>query len=99
MPLRSVFPVRRLYVDDCALLREWSGSPAPIFIDFGGGEVLWWLLPGRLNGSVYVAQFPRSVFVHICRSGVVQEGLNLDGLLKELTGLVARYEADLRLRR
>ena len=99
MPLRNAFPVRRLHADDCALLREWSGSLAPIFFDFGGGELLWWLLPGRLNGSVYVAQFRRNVFVHIHRSGVVEEGLNFDGLLKELGGLVARYEAHIRLRR
>jgi competence protein CoiA len=98
-PVGKAFPVQRLYADDCALLREWSGSLAPIFFDFGGGQVLWWLLPGRLNGSVYVAQFPRNVFIHIHRSGVAQEGLDFDGLVKELSGLVARYEADLRLRR
>ena len=71
----------------------------PIFIDFGDGQWLWWILPGRLNGSVYVAQFPRPVFIHIHRSGVVQEGLDFAGLVKELSGLVARSEAYIRLRR
>ena len=99
MPVGKTFPVQRLYADDCTLLREWSGSLAPIFFDFSDGQVLWWLLPGRLNGSAYVAQFPRNVFIHIHRSGVVQEGLDFGGLVKELSGLVARYEADLRLRR
>jgi len=75
-PVGNSFPVRRLYAHDCALLREWTGSPMPIFIDFGDGQWLWWILPGRLNGSVYVAQFPRPVFIHIHRSGVVQEGLD-----------------------
>ena len=98
-PVAKAFPVQRLYADDCALLREWSGSLAPIFFDLGDGQVLWWLLPGRLNGSAYVAQFPRNVFIHIFRSGVVQEGLDLDGLVNELGGLVAKYEADLRFRR
>jgi competence protein CoiA len=98
-PVGKAFPKQRLYADDCALLREWTGSLAPIFFDFGGGQVLWWLLPGRLNGSVYVAQFPRNAFIHIHRSGVAQEGLDFNGLVKELSGLVARYEADLRLRR
>lgn len=98
MPLRNTFPVRRLQADDCTLLREWSGSLAPIFIDFRDGQVLWWILPGRLNGCVYVAQLPRPVFVYIHRSGVVQPGLNFDGLLKELSGLLGRYEADLRRR-
>jgi hypothetical protein len=63
------------------------------------GSGLWWILPGRLNGSVYVAQFPRAVFIHIHRSGVVEKGLDFAGLIKELSGLVASYEANLRLRR
>lgn len=98
-PVGKAFPVQRLYTDECALLREWSGSLAPIFFDFGDGQVLWWLLPGRLNGSAYVAQFPRNVFIHIHRSGVVQEGLDFAGLVKEFSEHVARYEANLRLRR
>ena len=34
--------VRRAFSDKCVLLREWAGSHAPIFFDFGE-EVLWWL--------------------------------------------------------
>jgi competence protein CoiA len=98
-PIGKALFVRRLYADDCALLREWTDSQTPIFIDFGGGQWLWWILPGRLNGSVYVAQFPRAVFIHIHRIGVVQEGLDFGGLIKELSGLVARYEVEIRLRR
>jgi len=98
-PVGKGFPVRRLYANDCALLREWTDSQTPIFIDLGDGQWLWWILPGRLNGSVYVAQFPRAIFIHIHRSGVVQDGLDFAGLVKELSGLVARYEAYIRLRR
>lgn len=92
------WPVRRLYVDDCAMLREWTDSQTPIFIDFGGGQWLWWVLSGRLNGAVYVAQFPRAVFIHIHRGGIVQEGLDFAGLIDELSGLISRYEADIRFR-
>jgi competence protein CoiA len=100
MPLSNAFPVRRLYADDCVLLREWTDSQAPIFIDLGDGEWLWWILPGRFNGCVYVAQFPRAVFIHIHRSGVVQVGLDFAGLVRELSGLVARFEEGyIRLRR
>jgi hypothetical protein len=81
------------------MLREWSDSQTPIFFDFGDGQVLWWLLPGRLNGSAYVTQFPRNVFIHIHRTGVVQEGVGFGELVKELSGLVAMYESDLRFRR
>jgi hypothetical protein len=96
-PVGNASPVRRVYSEDCALLREWTDSQTPVFIDFGDGQWLWWLLPGRLNGSVYVAQFPRIVFIHIQRSGVVQQGLDFAGLVKELSGLVASYEAHLKV--
>jgi hypothetical protein len=96
-PVGSTSTVRRVYADDCALLREWSDSLGPIFIDFGG-QSLGWILPGRLSGSVYVAQFPHSSIIHILRTGVAQEGLDFDGLVKELGQLVSRYEANRRLR-
>jgi len=57
-------------------------------LDFGDGQVLWWLLPGRLHGSVYVAQLPRNVFIHIHRSGVVPgKALDFNGLVKEFRDL------------
>jgi competence protein CoiA len=91
----NTFLVQRLYADDCALLREWSGSLAPIFFDFKG-QMLAWLMPGRFNGFVYVAQFPRDVLIHIHRTGVAQEGLDFAGLVKEFNGHLAKYEASLR---
>ena len=96
LPVGRAAPIRRLYADDCALLREWSQSQMPIFFDFGDGQWLWWLLPGRLNGSAYIAQFPRKIFIHIQLTGVVQDGLDFGGLVKEFSGLVAQYEAHLR---
>lgn len=98
-PVGQSSTVRRLYPDDCALLREWTNSQTPIFFDFGGGQTLWWILSGRPNRSVYVAQFPRSQIIHILRSGVAQEGLDFGRLVKEFGVLVAGYEAHLRLTR
>lgn len=48
------------------LLREWIGSPAHVFFDFGDGSDLWWLWPGsgETGGFVYTvrrAQFIRSL--------------------------------------
>jgi competence protein CoiA len=86
------YPVQRLHADDCALLREWSDSLAPIFFDFGG-QALAWLLPGRFNGFVYATQIPRDQFIHIQRTGVVQAGLDFAGLIKELSQLVGRVES------
>jgi hypothetical protein len=99
IPTRRDSPIRRLWIDDCALLREWADSQGPIFLDFGAGQPLCWLLPGRQNGTVYAAVFPREVFIHILRTDVVQEGLTLAGLVKEFGGLIAAYERNLRLGR
>jgi competence protein CoiA len=91
-PVGRTFPVQRVHSNDCALLREWSDSLAPVFFDFGG-PALAWLLPGRFNGCVYVTQLPRDQFIHIHRTGVVQADLNFAGLVRELSELVARRES------
>lgn len=88
----KLYPVQRLHADDCALLRDWSDSQAPIFFDFGG-QALAWLLPGRFNGFVYATQIPRDQFIHIQRNGVVEAGLDFAGFVKELSELVARFES------
>jgi competence protein CoiA len=98
IPVGNAYPLRRLYTDDCVLLREWTHSEMPIFLDFGQ-QALWWILPGRLNGWVYVSLLPRDQFIHLHRLSASQVALDFDGLVKELSGLVARHDADRRLRR
>ena len=55
VPVGANSLVRRAFSDECVLLREWAGSNAPIFFDFGEKEVLWWLLARSTNGPAYVA--------------------------------------------
>lgn len=83
--------VKSLYVDDAALLREWSSCECPVLFDFGG-ETLCWLLPRRSDLRVYVAQFPRAQIIHILRTGLAEPGVSFDALLQELSGLLAHYE-------
>lgn len=56
--------VIRGFWDECALLREWADSRAPVFFDFGkcDDEALWWLLAKRPEG-LYVGRILRSDFV------------------------------------
>jgi len=82
--------VRRTISDECLLLREWSGSPAPVFLDFGDEQILGWLVGKSPNGPVYVARFPRAVFLEIHRGTVTQD---FDSLVKELSELAAMYES------
>lgn len=55
--------VRKVFSDDYALLREWTGSKAPIFFDFGNAEHLWWVYVRNANGWAYAAQLPRAQFI------------------------------------
>lgn len=55
---------RKVYLDDCALLREWSGIHAPVFFDFGE-TVLWCLLPAGQKSYGYIVPFPRNEFIEL----------------------------------
>jgi hypothetical protein len=91
-PVANSSFVRRLHADECALVREWADSHAPIFLDFGDVQGLWWVTAGRSPGSAYVAPFPHADFVKIHLGGVMQKDL-FDELVKKLSELVAGQEA------
>jgi competence protein CoiA len=76
-------PLRTVFSDECALLREWCGSRAPVFFDFGEAVPLWCLLPGNANGKAYVGPFSRASFIEL------HLGQDFAGLLKTLSELVS----------
>ncbi len=76
--------------DECRLLREWAGSHAPIFFDFGE-KVLWWLFSMIPNGPVYVVQYPRTHFIEIHSS---QKSDDFEVLVKDFNKRVANYESE-----
>jgi competence protein CoiA len=84
--------VRRAFSDECRLLREWAGSPAPVFFDFGV-ENLGWLRALRSDGPVYILPFPRSQFIE---SHLVAPAQGFGALEMELTEVVAKYESQRR---
>lgn len=52
--------------NQCALLRDWSASRAPVYFDFGEhepGDALWRLGPGRQNGRMYLMAVNKSLLV------------------------------------
>jgi competence protein CoiA len=87
--------VRRVRTDACRLLGEWAGSHAPTFFDFGGEQVLWWVLAKRPDGHAYVAPFSRTEFIKIHRGGATQQARDFDALVNDLSNLVADYESHL----
>lgn len=82
--------VRKVYLDDCALLREWSGIHAPVFIDFGE-EVLWCLLPTSQNMWGYIVAFSRREFIELHNKVADQMNQNFEDCLNKLNELVALY--------
>jgi len=88
--------VRRVRSDECGLLREWGGSPAPIFFDFGNGPTLWWLLAKRPDEPAYVAPFARIDFIEIHRGNGPEMARDFDEFVRDLSKLVADYESHLR---
>lgn len=88
--------VRRVRLDECRLLREWSGSPAPIFFDFGNEPMLWWLLARRPDEPAYVALFPRSGFIEIHHGKGPEGAHDFDEFARTIGESVAQYNAHLR---
>jgi len=85
--------VRRTFSSDCGLLREWAGSNAPIFFDFGDIDNLWWLFAKGPNGSAYIQQFPRAIFIACHREtgkGIAQQ---FNALVNDIPKLIAAYES------
>lgn len=61
----NAFPnMRRIIADECALLREWSGSASRVFFDFREGGTIWWLLAKGAGNPVYVIPFPNAQFIN-----------------------------------
>jgi competence protein CoiA len=92
MPLGSGNALRKVFLDECALLREWAGSQSPIFFDFGE-EHLWWLIANSGDGRLYVGQFPRAEFIETLRGGTEQAPRDFSALVKHVVGQLAAYEA------
>ena len=61
--------IRKIFTDECALLRKWGNSMVPIFFDFGDDQNFWWLHAKGSSEQVYVAQYSRTDFIKIHRNG------------------------------
>jgi len=78
--------MRKVFLDDCVLLREWSSIHVPVLFDFGE-EVLWCLLPTSQSMWGYIVAFPRGEFIEIHNKSADQTK-NFEDLLNNLNTLV-----------
>ena len=58
-------PRRRISSPNGALLRDWAGSRAHVFFDFGNERQLWWLFPESNDIRAYVQCISRTQLVRI----------------------------------
>jgi competence protein CoiA len=93
VPVYATSPVRRVVTDNCAPLREWATSNAPVFFDFGGTQVLWWLLAIGTNGLAYVVPYSRAEFIENHRSATTEKGQAFDEFVRDIPKMVAEYES------
>lgn len=91
--------IRKAFAGECAILRDWGSSNAPVFFDFGAGPSLWWLLKSVPDGSAYVMPFSRGDFIQTHLGGATQQVRDFEGLVNDISKLVAEYELHLRRRR
>lgn len=79
--------------DECVLLRDWAGSHAPIFFDFGREPVLWWLIAGSPDGPAYVGPVLRASFIEMHQGGGTQPARDFNELVNVFRGLITDHES------
>lgn len=85
---KSPFPFRRIWSGEGALLRDWGGSTAAVFFDFGE-ETLWWLPPKSDGDWVYVAPVAREYFIETQQRSASPEARSLDSSVTDSSKSVA----------
>ena len=93
VPVGGNSMVRRAFSDDCRLLQEWAVSNAPIFLDLGDTEALWWLFAKSSNVSAYVAPYSRAQFIECHRGTATKIGRQFDEFVNDIPKLIADYES------
>lgn len=81
--------IQRVYLDDCALLRDWSDCPCPVFFDFGEDN-LWCLIPPCEGPWGAVIEVPRSLFINMHNQNDSLEE-DFDGFMNSLKTIVSNY--------
>ena len=98
-PFPEYAQLRKVRSHGGALLRDWAGSRAHVFFDFGDKQALWWLLPNTNDINAYVTRISRAQFIAAHRQTGTQSDYDFDSVGEELIGLVSDYESYCRARR
>jgi hypothetical protein len=94
IPVNRHSYLRKMPSESCLLLREWVDGPAPIFLDFGQPDVLWWVLAKSATVAAYVAPYSRAKFIESLRCARTEvPAREFEEFVAEIPQLVTRYEA------
>lgn len=93
-PIAKSSPIRRVWSEEGALLRDWVLNRANVFFDFGDLQGVWWLMPIREPTWAYVMPLRLSEFIgrHL-RSGS-DEACEFDRIAKELAGALSALHSE-----
>ena len=84
--------LRRIPFPKGALLRDWAGSRAHVFFDFGDWSTLWWLFPESGDERAYVYCISRAQFIRIHRERHSIGPSEFDSLVGDFRAFIAQYE-------
>jgi hypothetical protein len=80
--------VWKVWSAEGALLRDWAGSLAHVFFDFGDEQVLWWLSPKSGDWWAYITPISRAEFIETHRRTATQGPRDFGSLVESLSRLV-----------
>ena len=86
--------IPRVFIDECALVREWVGCRAPVFFDFNEGNIekdawLWCLLPGNTDKHAYIGPYQRAVLTELHCNEAAQKWQDFVGFYQDFPKLVS----------
>lgn len=85
-------PIRMVMTEKCVLLREWADSRVPVFFDFGGDQMLCWLLSSRPGGRAYVVFYQFAEFIGIHLGKATEAANDFDMFIADIQKLVNDFE-------
>lgn len=91
-PLGNVNIRKINFPEESRLLREWLGSEVPVFFDFHNLDQsrLWFLLPLRIKGEVYLTSFSREEFIKVHNNSGFDELIN--DIIPNILDLLIRHK-------
>ncbi len=94
--------VRSAFTDECALLRDWSGSRAPVCLDFGKSnkpeeDAIWCVLPGSTDRRAYIVALTRAGIIGLHRAEKTQAVPDFAEIQKQLEETISANISRLRV--